>query len=272
MVNRQTNLLKGALRAAFKGGEAIMATYPRTVEVFLKADESPLTEADLAANHAIINVLSQTDIPVLSEESEAIPYQARKDWPYLWIVDPIDGTKEFINQNGEFTVNIALIHKQLPVLGVIYVPAKQQLYFAAEGLGSFRLDDISAYPEQTSIEELIKQAKALPFSTKRENYAVVASRSHLNLATYNFIQNLRKDHNKMEIVSRGSSLKFCMIAEGTADIYPRFESQMKEWDTAAGHAIARYANATVRLTERDEEPRYNKEDIRMCDFIVKRAE
>ena len=188
---------------ARKAGEAIMAIYRKDFKVEFKADESPLTEADKAAHNIIEQGLKELDqkngaaIPIMSEEGKNIPYEDRKNWDYFWMVDPVDGTKEFIKKNGEFTVNIALIHNGSPVLGVVYAPALGQVYWAKQGEGAF------------------KDGQALPLQSEaqRENFKIVASRSHMSDETREFIENIETDKTK-ELVSIGSSLKICLVAEG----------------------------------------------------------
>lgn len=234
-------------------------------EVEAKDDDSPLTKADLASHKIIMEVLQETGIPVLSEEGRELPYEQRKHWSRLWIVDPIDGTKEFIKRNGEFTVNIALVEEQVPVLGVIYVPATRELYFADKETGSFKLKDISEF---TFMDNIRNKAEKLPLDLPKETYTVVASKSHLSPETEEYIDGLKKEHGEVETISKGSSLKLCMVAEGRADCYPRFGPTM-EWDTAAGQAICMYAGKTVVDHNTKKEMVYNREVLLNNYFIVK---
>jgi len=260
------HLLEIALQASLEAGKRIMEIYENEdFEVDFKGDNSPLTKADLASHEIIMKHLMDTQIPVLSEEGKHLSYEERKDWKQLWIVDPIDGTKEFIKRNGEFTVNIALVVDQKPVLGVIYVPALKQLYFADKNTGSFKLDDITEY---TSLEEITSNAKKLPVATNNEVYTVVASKSHLSLETEEYIASLEKEHGRVETISKGSSLKLCMVAEGVAQQYPRFAPTM-EWDTAAGQAICTYANKTVLDYKTKSEMLYNRKNLLNSWFLVK---
>ena len=236
---------------AKQAGEAIMAVYEKDFEVEFKADESPLTEADKAAHHIIeaglfkLDQLNGTQIPILSEEGKDIPYEARKNWEYFWLVDPVDGTKEFVKKNGEFTVNIALIHKDTPVLGVVYAPALDICYWAKQGEGAF------------------KDGKKLPLKTveERQAYKIVASRSHMSEETKEFIDAIQTDKEK-EMVSIGSSLKICLVAEGEAHIYPRLGPTM-EWDTGAAHAIVIEAGVQLQKYEHGEYMlhKYNKQNL-----------
>ena len=247
-------------------GKEIMKIYEtEDFDVDFKSDDSPLTKADIASHNIIVELLQQTQVPVLSEEGKEMPYSIRKEWDTLWIVDPIDGTKEFIKRNGEFTVNIALIENNSPILGVIYVPALEQLYFSATGLGSYKVNDIVECGE---LEELIDSASKLPIKDPSRPYTVVASRSHLSEETKGFIDELRKKHGEIETISKGSSLKLCMVAEGQADCYPRFAPTM-EWDTAAGQAICRYAGIDVIDYKTQETMKYNRENLLNNWFLVK---
>ncbi len=235
---------------AIKAGEEILKIYNQNFEVKKKEDNSPLTKADLISNKIICESLNQLypKIPIISEESAKIPYKTRKEWEYLWLVDPLDGTKEFVKRNGEFTVNIALIHKQEPVLGVIYAPVLKDLYFAKKGSGAF------------------KNEKPLPFIKKHNTLRVIASRSHLSKETKDFISSI-KTEKKIEIISKGSSLKFALLAENLADIYPRLSPTM-EWDTAAGDAILRECKRKIVRYEDRKPLIYNKENLKNPYFIA----
>ncbi len=226
-----SELLGIAKEASLRAGDKILEIYNSDdFSIELKGDNSPLTRADKAAHEVIMSFLEPTEIPVLSEEGRDIPYEERKNWEYLWVVDPLDGTKEFIKRNGEFTVNIALVHNGSPVLGVVYAPVLDKLYAGVDGLGgTLTIGD--------SISEL-QNREALDLS--RPGLRVVASRSHLNDDTQAFLDQLISP----EIVSMGSSLKFMVIAEGLADVYPRFAPTM-EWDTAAAHAVLRAIGGKV---------------------------
>jgi len=251
--------IKIAIEASIEAGKEIMKIYNQDFTVEVKSDESPLTLADKNANTVINNFLKETDVPVISEENIQIEYDERKWWDMCWIIDPLDGTKEFIKRNGEFTVNIALIEKGLPVLGVIYVPVSKQLFWA-------NVSEEKAYKhtlefENFNVEEIINSSIVI----KRENSSssvikVVGSRSHMNEETKSYIENLKKENKEVEILSKGSSLKFCLVVEGKADVYPRFAPTM-EWDTAAAHAICKAAGVSVLHADRSIELVYNKEDL-----------
>ena len=260
-------LLKTAIRAALEAGKAILEVYhSEEFDVEMKGDNSPLTKADKASHHIIMSFLSKTNIPVLSEEGKSIPYEKRKDWKLLWIVDPVDGTKEFIKRNGEFTVNIALIENQKPLIGVIFVPANGGLYFSSKERGSFRVKvDLENY----DIRYLVANADKLPLQREDKTYNIVTSRSHMSPETFDYVQKMRNIHGEVNLISKGSSLKLCMVAEGQADCYPRFAPTM-EWDTAAAHAVAKYAGCEVINVDDNEPLCYNKENLLNPFFIVKK--
>ena len=258
-------LLKKAINASIEGGRAIMDVYASEFAVEHKDDKSPLTLADKNCNEVIEAHLKGTDIPFLSEEGAKITYEDRKDWEYSWLVDPLDGTKEFVKRNGEFTVNIALIHNGNPLMGVIYVPVKEELYFAMEGLGSYK---VSRNLVIDNLEELMNASDKLPINCNRDNYVIVGSRSHMSAETEVFFEEMKKIHGDVEVMAVGSSLKLCMVAEGKADAYPRYAPTM-EWDTGAGHAIAKYAGFSVKQYNSSADVIYNKEDLLNPWFLVK---
>ncbi len=254
-------------RASLEAGEEILKIYETDFDVEFKEDESPLTKADINANGVIMRYLKETGIPVLSEEGRDIPYQERKNWKRLWIVDPLDGTKEFVKKNGEFTVNIALVENGKPVMGVVYAPVLDIIYFGDVNTGAFKITGASSVND---IYGALNEKNKLPLNTGKDYYGVVASRSHLTKETEDYINNLKKHHDNIKIVSKGSSLKLCMIAEGVADIYPRF-APTSEWDTAAGHAVvAASGGRVVKAENENEDVVYNKEDILNPWFIAKR--
>jgi 3'(2'), 5'-bisphosphate nucleotidase len=255
-----------AVQAALLAGEEILDVYEAGFDVEYKEDSSPLTVADKNAHDVIVEALSDTGFPVLSEEGKNIPYDERKSWEYFWMVDPLDGTKEFVKRNGEFTVNIALIHQQRAVLGVIYVPVTKILYFAAAGAGAFKLELSTDLP--ADLEGLIAASYKLPCHRESRKFTVVASRSHMSEETEMFIDGLRTVHKEVEFRSSGSSIKLCLVAEGAADVYPRFAPTM-EWDTAAGQAICEIAGKQVLDYQNNSPLLYNKENLLNNWFIVK---
>lgn len=255
-----------AIKASIDAGKEIMNIYNSDFNYELKEDASPLTIADKNANAIINKYLVKTTIPIISEENAQIDFSIRKDWNTCWIVDPLDGTKEFIKRNGEFTVNIALVENGIPILGVIYVPVKKTLYFA--DVNKKELFTTTLISHNTSIDKIIDNA--ILVYTKNENsnmIRVVGSRSHMNIETSDFIDSLKEKYDEVEIVPKGSSLKFCLVAEGVADIYPRFAPTM-EWDTAAAHAICKACGVSVISKETNKELSYNKEDLLNPWFIV----
>jgi len=261
-------LLLDAVNAALKAGEEIIDIYESAdFEVETKADNSPLTKADRRANSIIEKELEETGINILSEEGRDIEYGERKRWSALWVVDPLDGTKEFVRQNGEFTVNIALVENATPTLGVIYVPVTDTLYYGCVEVGAYRLDNASKFFNADRIDDLNEKATILPEKQERE-FTMVGSRSHMSDETAEYFDGIREEYPDAEILSRGSSLKICMVAEGSADVYPRFAPTM-EWDTCAGHAIAKEAGFEIYRSEDDKPLVYNKEDLLNPWFIVK---
>ena len=259
------DLLEVAIAASLDAGREIMKIYEGDdFEVDFKKDDSPLTKADLASHNLILDYLNKTEISVLSEEGKDIPYDLRKQWGRLWIVDPIDGTKELIKKNGEFTVNIALIQNQKPILGVIYVPALKDLYFASKDEGAYLVKGVDAI---NSIEEIFNSKIRLPKENDSQVYVIVASKSHLSIETEDFIKKIESEKGAVETLSKGSSLKLCMVAEGEADCYPRFAPTM-EWDTAAGHAICKFAGKSVIDLNTGKEMLYNRENLLNNWFIV----
>lgn len=260
-------LLWSAVNASINAGEAIMAVYNTTYSVGFKNDNSPLTIADKNAHDIIDESLRFHKIPLLSEEGEKIPFTTRKSWRLLWIVDPLDGTKEFIKHNDEFTVNVALIYENQPVLGVVYCPPNKTLYFANSKInGAFKTVLIDGLP--TNLSELIAISEKLPLTGPPSTFTVVASRTHLNEETAGFIADLKRNHDQILQISRGSSLKFCLVAEGLADIYPRFAPTC-EWDTAAAQAIVHFAGGEVVDANTNLPLTYNKENLLNPSFIVR---
>ena len=250
---KEANLLQIAISAAISGGEEIMKIYNQDFHVFKKDDNSPLTIADKNANEIIENQLQETQIPILSEEGKHAPYSERKLWKYLWIVDPLDGTKEFVKRNGEFTVNIALVENGVPTMGIIYVPVTKVLYYGSSS-GAFK--------------KVNEKVVRLPINNERSSYVVVGSRSHHSNETAEYFKVLKKKHENLEIISIGSSLKICLVAEGIADIYPRFAPTM-EWDIAAGHAVLKAAGKSVVDKSTGIEMVYNRKNLVNNSFISK---
>ena len=249
---------------AIEAGNTIMEIYKRDFQIEYKDDKSPLTEADIKANEIICSALTKLypNIPIMSEENKKVEYEERKDWEYYWCIDPIDGTKEFIKKNDEFTVNIALIYKHSPVLGVVYAPAVDKMYTSKKNEGAFL------------------NGKKLPLPHVDKLFTVVASKSHLSQETQEFINDLKKEYSDLTSSSKGSSLKLCMVADGSANIYPRIAPTM-EWDTAAAHAIVLESGKDVYVYDNNisaleylessnklEPMVYNKENLLNSYFVV----
>jgi 3'(2'), 5'-bisphosphate nucleotidase len=256
-----------AVRASMVAASAIMGVYSRAdFNVDMKSDNSPLTDADRKAHEIIVDALKSTPVPILSEEGRHIPYDERKGWDQLWIVDPLDGTKEFIKRNGEFTVNIALIQDETPVFGVIFAPVLKRLYFGGRGLGAYGCTrEMKALPDD--LGELIKQCEKLPLTVSRSSYVIMGSRSHATPELTAFVEKKRKEIGAVEFISAGSSLKICRVAEGAADIYPRLGPTM-EWDTAAGQGIVEGAGRSLTVWETREPLKYNRENLLNPRFVV----
>jgi 3'(2'), 5'-bisphosphate nucleotidase len=260
-------LLEIAIKAAIKAGDIIENIYENDdFELEIKQDNTPLTKADKEAN-AIINVfLDRTLIPVISEENKEINYEKRKLWKQCWVVDPLDGTKEFLKKNNEFTVNIALVENGKPILGVIFSPISKDLYYA-------NVPDKKAYKITISNNDDYSENwfddtyRITPQKTDDSVLKVIGSRSHMNDDTKKFINNLSAHYSSIEMISKGSSLKFCLIAEGKADIYPRFAPTM-EWDTAAGQAICEAVGIHVISKKTLQDLTYNKPNLLNSEFIV----
>lgn len=263
---QRNDLLKLAIKAALAAGKEILTVYGSDdFEVELKSDNSPLTLADRLAHTTISEILAVAGIPILSEESAHIPFIERKAWQTFWLVDPLDGTKEFIKRNGEFTVNIALIENQSPTIGVIYVPLLDELYAGDVKQGAWKIASASAVAPDDMFISVAATRLPLNHNSSPE---IVASRSHLNPETSSFLEGMKRKNPDTRIVSRGSSLKFCMIAEGSAGIYPRF-APTSEWDTAAGQAIVEASGGKVLLAASNGESlKYNKENILNPWFIA----
>lgn len=242
----------------YQAADEIMRVYNSEIIVASKDDKSPLTQADMASNEVIKNGLTKyfNTIPILSEEMKQQPFSERCAWSEFWCVDPLDGTKEFINKNGEFTINIALIQDGYPVFGIIYLPVLQQGYFGSKELGAYKYtyngESIPIHCPEVTLGTAIH---------------VVGSRSHLDSNTMDYVNYLKTMFSSVDMVSKGSSLKFCMVAEGLAACYPRFGPTM-EWDTAAGQIIAESAGASVFNAETLARMNYNKENLLNPSFIV----
>lgn len=250
-------LVQKCKEIAIAAGAEIMEVYENDIDpgIETKSDNSPLTIADKRANDLIVKNLQELkyNFPIVSEESKEVPYEERKNYTYLWMVDPLDGTKEFIKRNGEFTVNIALICENRPVLGVVYAPVQQALYWAVKGEGAFF--QIGDGPP--------KNAVSSTFSLKHSGIRVVCSRSHLNQPTLDLLDKL----DDPQLVRTGSSLKFMLIAKGEADFYPRLGPTM-EWDTAASDIIVEESGGKITQMNDDQPLLYNKPSLLNPNFLT----
>ncbi len=259
MKNLTEPQISQVLSTAYDAGKTILDIYASPdFEVEIKSNKSPLTKADKASHDIIENglrLISDNDIPILSEEGKEIAYSTRRGWHEYWLIDPLDGTKEFIKRNGEFTVNIALIRENTPVFGVVYAPVLDLCYYGGLDLGSWKIENQ-------------KKEKILSEPVESDVLTVVASRSHMTDETRDYIEGLRAVFPVIETKSSGSSLKLCMVADGQADVYPRLAPTM-EWDTAAADAVCRAAGCRVVQYENDEHLLYNKENLLNPWFIVK---
>ncbi|MEJ5357214.1 MAG: 3'(2'),5'-bisphosphate nucleotidase CysQ [Desulfobacterales bacterium] len=260
-------LLETALRAALAAGAAALEVYNAAeVGVSYKEDRSPLTLADRRAHAILEGVLRPTGLPVLSEEGREVPWDERRRWRRLWIVDPLDGTKEFIGRRGEFTVNVALVEEGRPRLGVVFLPVPDRLYFGLQGQGAFRIDAASRLAprlaEPKAFASLGPLGRRLPLPRRRgPTWIIVGSRSHATPELEAFVEQRRRELGDVDFVPAGSALKYCLVAEGSADLYPRLGPTM-EWDTAAGQAVVEAAGGLVVRHDTGEPLAYNKEDLR----------
>ena len=255
-------LIQNVTDIAHQAGDAIMQIYQRDFAVYEKSDESPLTEADLAAhNHIVAGLEKVSDLPILSEESTDIPWSERQTWDKYWLVDPLDGTKEFIKKNGEFTVNIALIEDGVPVFGVVFAPVLERTYVGIVGQGAYKIEG----------------GKRTPITPEKKlsggSWKIVGSRSHQSPEIQILLDSL---DGETELIAMGSSLKLCLVAEGAAHLYPRL-GPTSEWDTGAAHAVVSAAGGKVtviadatNVLDKDAEPlRYNqKESVLNPYFLV----
>jgi len=283
--------LLASIQTAVEAGKGILEVYHSAdFKVEEKADKSPLTLADKRSHDTIMQALAKFNIPILSEEGQNIPFEKRKNWDVYWLIDPLDGTKEFIKKNGEFTVNIALMRNRKPIAGVVYLPDKDRLYFASEEIGSHRVNvcdtgllnrqsgensrmiEMAESDADRKLQDLIALATRLPIDQPADRpFTIVGSRSHATSELEAFVDEKRREYGAVEFISAGSSLKLCLVAEGRADIYPRTGPTM-EWDTAAGQAIVEFSGARVFKYNTEEPLNYNKENLLNPWFVVVRKD
>lgn len=266
----ETLLLRTAIRAALEASIGIMEVErDGDFNTSFKSDDSPLTQADRVSHDIITSMLTLTGIPILSEEGKDAPYMERSQWSRLWIVDPLDGTKEFLKRNGEYTVNIALIENNRPVFGVIFTPMTGALYFGGMGFGGWKIEDAhNKLAPNHDFDSILAVASRMNSSAARFNRPViVGSRSHMNEETTAFIDSIKVKHGDVDFISKGSSLKLCLVAEGLADIYPRMAPTM-EWDIAAGDAIAEAVGCLLIEHATGKPLQYNKENLVNPNFVL----
>ena len=264
-------LLKLAIEAAFKAGEEILKIYSTDFYVETKSDNTPVTLADRTSGECISKILAASNIPIISEEEEILDYTIRKTWPQVWIVDPLDGTKEYVKRNGEFAVNIALVENNKPVIGIIYAPVLKDIYFAYHNGGSYKItqhDMIRELTKKNLSEHLFEFAKKLPSQKLPKTYTVVGSRSHLSRDINEHVDKLRNLYGDVDMISVGSSIKQCWVAEGKAHEYLRYGTTM-EWDTAAGQCILEEAGCQLIDLETNRPMLYNREDMHNNYFIAR---
>ncbi len=277
-LNKNIDLIQ-LLKIVRGAGERVCHIYImyKNYEIEIKEDKTPITIADKESNEILTKNLTKLypDIPILSEEGTIYSYEKRKEWKYFWLIDPLDGTKEFILKNGQFTVAIALIEKENPILGIIYLPVDDTFFFALKGFGAYRLEGRIINQNLNSVEELLKHAVKLPILKNKTNdkVKVVVSRSRFSEETKQFVKVLRNFYENVEIVPVGGSLlKFCLLSEGYADIYPRLGSPVAEWDAAAGQIILEESGGEVIDLTTQKPITYNKEKIKIPPFIAKRSD
>jgi len=254
--------LEKSIEASLQAGKSIRHIYERGFASKLKDDQTPVTEADLISNQIINDMLGKLNYPIISEEGIKIDYKIRKEFNYLWIVDPLDGTKEFINKTNDFTVNIALIENHIPILGVVYAPASKELYFAEKGYGSFKIEAIENFKDFKNLKHINLLDCSPPI-----DYTIVVSRSHLNQETTDYVSEKKQIFENITLKKFGSSLKICKVAEGKANCYPRLGPTM-EWDTAAAHAVVKYSGKSLLKFNSTDELTYNKESLLNPFFVA----
>jgi 3'(2'), 5'-bisphosphate nucleotidase len=270
-------MLSCAIRSSVLAGKRILDVYETEFNIELKADSSPVTLADRFSHKIIFDLFTAEypHIPILSEEGRAVSFEERTGWKRFWLVDPLDGTKDFIKKNGEFTVNIALIEKNRPVLGIVYIPCSDTMYLGIDGRGAFKLDRArgciqKAGRTEKKIPELVlDRARPLPLTNDKplSRFVILKSRSHSGEETESCIKRLLRHYKDSEVIAAGSATKLCILAEGSADIYPRLGPTM-EWDTAAGHAILRNSGGDLLRTDNWNPLAYNKKDLRNPSFVA----
>ncbi|HSV76224.1 MAG TPA: 3'(2'),5'-bisphosphate nucleotidase CysQ [Bacteroidales bacterium] len=264
MIRPEYDMAITAYHAGIRASEAIMKIYANPFGASAKADGSPITEADRLSNRIIADMLSGTGIPIISEESEIPHFDVRSAWEYFWLIDPLDGTREFVNRNGEFTVNIALLHNNRPLFGMILAPVLNKAWWGIAGEGAYRIEGLK---KDSATLDLMSFSQKLPQLPAGEGISVGVSRSHMEAQTVQLLEQLRSGKRNLRMVEKGSSLKFCDLVEGTTDIYARY-STTSEWDTAAGHALLYAHGGEVFHITRHEPLIYNKKALSNPGFVA----
>jgi 3'(2'), 5'-bisphosphate nucleotidase len=268
-------LFLSAFRAAIVAGKRILEIFNSgDVQVSMKSDNSPISSADKEAHEIIKRLLLNSRIPILSEEGRDMQFEERKAWDILWIVDPLDGTRQFIQKREEFTVNIALVVEGNPLFGVVYAPAIGDMYFGIKETGSFKINigNRDLPEEKYSLPQILTEAKKLDYPTKTNGkYTILASYNHVNKETLEYINEMRKTYPDVEVKKIGSSLKMCMLADGIGDVYVR-HTDTYEWDTAAAQTILEGAGWCINALDTNEPLKYNKESLLNPFFICKKTE
>lgn len=265
-------LFQTAFNAAIDAGKRILEIYNSSDDfhVSMKSDNSPLSSADKEAHDIIKNALIPLRIPILSEEGRDLQFEERKAWDILWIVDPLDGTRQFIQKRDEFTVNIALVTEGCPMFGIIYAPAKGEMYFGIKKAGSYKMKITNESPQSFTLAEITELAEKMPSNNNSNNkYVVLVSFYHVNQETLEFIDDAKKTHLNVEVKKVGSSLKMCMLADGIGDVYIRCTNTY-EWDTAAAQAIMEGVGWNIYSLDSDNPLTYNKESLLNPYFICKK--
>ncbi|PQL95288.1 3'(2'),5'-bisphosphate nucleotidase CysQ family protein [Apibacter adventoris] len=268
------NLLNIAIKAAIESSREVLKIYEQGFTVSLKEDESPVTTGDLKANEIITSYILPTDIPILSEESEKDTLEKRKNWKRYWCIDPIDGTKEYVNKTDEYCISIGLLTNETSLLGVLAAPSMNIFYFAAEGIGSFKWKGVyedlySLLDSENIVEEIMKNSIQLPVKPALNPYIFLTSRSHFSNLDQEYFQKLEREHEEVQMIQMGSAIKIGWVVEGKANEYARL-SPVNFWDIAGGHAIAKYAGLKIIDIASQKEVTYNDiETLKISGYIIK---
>jgi len=253
-----------AYQAGLQASEAILQIYSNPFGHTTKIDGSPITEADRLSNRTIVEILATTGIPVISEEGAIAPFEVRSNWEWYWLIDPLDGTREFVNLNDEFTVNIALLYKNHPLFGIILAPVLKKTWWGIAGQGAFRID---GFKKVSKPNDLVAVSHKLPRNRAGAGTSIGVSRSHMEEQTRQLVEQIQSRRKDVKMVQKGSSLKFCDLVEGNTDIYARY-SVTSEWDTAAGHALLHAHGGEVYHITRHKPITYNKETLSNPGFVA----